>query len=76
MQGLTKTVSVWHMIPPPKKVDFPLMRVGFATGSGSTFSKVLWIRILQNDTDPGGSGPGSGSETLKISLHFKTVLIC
>ena len=34
------------------KVDFPLIWVGFVTGSGSISSKVLWIQILQNDTDP------------------------
>ena len=44
--------------------------VGFATGFGSIFSTVLWIqiRILQNETDPGGSG--SGSKT-PIQTHIK-----
>ena len=49
-----------------KKSLFSHDWVGFATVSGSIFSTVLWfqIRILQNDTDPGGSG--SGSETLVV----------
>ena len=28
-----------------KKIDFPMIWVGFATGSGTISSKVLWIRI-------------------------------
>ena len=35
-----------------KKLIFPWFGFGFATGSGSISSTVVWIRIRQNDTDP------------------------
>ena len=35
-----------------KIINFPMIWVGFANGSGSMTSKVLLIRIRQNDTDP------------------------